>query len=328
DEALRISIPLRGRAVHSGEGDVTYVPYCNNDHEVIHSISRTDLNVMLLDAVAQYPQVRTHFHLRCVEIDKETAAAVFVDELSGERRRVEADALIGADGSFSLVRQQMHRGERVDYQQDFVEWGYKEMTIVGGPDGAHLLDKYALHIWPHGDRMLFALPNLDGSFSAVCILPFAGEHAFDSIRTEAEVFALFEERFADALPLMPYLAEEFASKKTGEFLTLRTSRWHHKGKVVLLGDACHAIIPFYGQGMNAAFEDCATLDDCLERHPGDWAAAFAEFQAVRKKHTDVLGDLSKENFTELRDTMRSAVRVARKRAWVLANRLFPKTVVP
>jgi kynurenine 3-monooxygenase len=236
--------------------------------------------------------------------------------------------LIGADGAFSTVRQRMQRGERADYRQDFLAWGYKEMTLASGPDGAHQMERHGLHIWPCGDHMLFALPNLDGSFSGVCILPFRGKHSFEEIRTDEEVLALFHGHFADALPLMPNLLAEFSSNKICEFITIRTSQWHYKDKVVLLGDAVHSVVPFYGQGMNAAFEDCAVLSECLDRHPGDQRAAFAEYQALRKPNTDVLADLSVENFHELRDTVRRPIVEARKRTSIFLNRLFAQHSIP
>jgi len=327
-EVMRFCVPLRGRAVHTGQGEVTAQPYGKNDREVILSISRTDLNAVLLDHVGSFPNIRLHFHHRCCEIDRETAAAVFLDERTGETRQVQADFLVGADGAFSVVRQQMQRGLRTDFRQDFLAWGYKELTISARPDGTPGMDPNALHVWPCGNHMLFALPNVDGSFSGVCVLPFEGPQGFDSLRTDEDVLALFRTRFADALPLMPSLLEEFRTRKVSEFLTLRTSRWYHKDKVVLLGDCCHSVVPFYGQGMNAAFEDCAVLDACLGRHPGDREAAFAEFQAARKPHTDVLAGLSENNFHELRDGVRSPVLTARKRTSILLNRCFPKAYVP
>jgi kynurenine 3-monooxygenase len=327
-EVLRLSVPLRGRAVHASGGTVTYQPYGKDEREVIYSISRSDLNALLLDHAETFPNVRLRFHQRCVQVDRETAAAVFLDERCGTSARVVAEAVIGADGAFSVVRQQMQRGLRADYRQDFLAWGYKELTIAAGPDGEPGMDPNALHIWPCGDHMLFALPNLDGSFNGVCVLPFVGEHGFDALADDADVLALFHDRFADALPLMPDLLAEFRARRVSEFLTVRTSLWHHKGKVVLLGDCCHTVVPFYGQGMNAAFEDCSVLDACLARHPHDWESAFAEYQGLRKPHTDVLARLSEENFHELRDTVRSVFVTARKRISILLNRLFPRAYVP
>ncbi|HEV7519113.1 MAG TPA: NAD(P)/FAD-dependent oxidoreductase [Thermoanaerobaculia bacterium] len=325
----RFCVPLYGRAVHSGRGVVTFQPYGKDDREVIYSFSRNDLNRVLLDHAESYPNIRVHFHHRCVEIDKESAAAVFHDSASGRSRRTEADVLIGADGAFSIIRQQMQRGERADYRQDFLPWGYKEISLVPPAARPTALEKHALHVWPCGDHMMFALPNVDGTLNGVCVLPFEGEHSFAAVgNDEGRVRALFESEFGDALPYAPRLLDEWKSHPISEFVTTRTSYWHHKGKVVLLGDACHSVVPFYGQGMNAAFEDCSVLNACLGRHPGDWEATLAEYQALRKRNTDVLADLSTENFHELRDTVRRPIVTARKRTSIFLNRLFSSASVP
>jgi len=321
-------IPLYGRAVHSGNGATAFIPYGKNRDEVIYSFSRNDLNTLLLDAAEAEPGVELSFHQRCVEIDKQSGALACRDERSGETRRVEAEVLIGADGAYSTVRQLMNRGERVDFRQEFLPWGYKELSIAAAHGGAHQMDRHALHIWPCGDHMLFALPNLDGTFNAVCVLPYEGENSFATVRDGDEAVRLFRRYFGDALPLMPRLREEFASRSVSDFLTTYSSRWHFAGKVVLIGDACHAVVPFYGQGMNAAFEDCSVLDRCIAAHPGDWQAAFAEFQALRKENTDVLAEISVANFHELRDTVRRPIVAGRKQTAIFLNRLFSRVALP
>jgi kynurenine 3-monooxygenase len=321
-------IALHGRAVHSSNGAVAFIPYGKNEQEVIYSFSRTDLNTLLLAAAEAYPSIRIHFHKKLLTVDKETGSATFRDGRTGEVERVEADFLIGADGAFSTVRQQIQRGERADFSQEFLRWGYKELSIVASADGLHQMEKHALHIWPCGDHMLFALPNLDGSFNGVCTLPFEGEHGFDSIHTDEDVLHLFRTYFGDALSFMPNILAEYAARPVSEFLTLRTSRWHHQGKVVLIGDAVHTVVPFYGQGMNAGFEDCSILDKCLERHGDDRRAAFVEFQSLRKRHTDILAELSVSNFHELRDTVRRPVVAARKRTSIFLNRLLGQHSLP
>ncbi len=328
DTVQKICVPLRGRAVHTSQGSVVYQPYGKNEREVIYSFSRSALSALLLDDLERYPNVKVLFHQRCCEVEKETATAIFRHESTGKISRVESDVLIGADGAFSCVRQQMHRRERADYQQEFLAWGYKELSINAPKDGSHPMDRHALHIWPCGDHMLFALPNLDGSFNAVCVLPFEGEYSFDSLHSDADLRALFEARFNDVLPLMPRLMEEFRTRRISEFVTVRTSLWHYKGKIALIGDACHSVVPFYGQGMNAAFEDCSVLNGCIGRHGGDWKSAFAEYQGLRKRSTDVLADLSIENFHELRDTARHPIVTARKHTAIFLNRLFSQASVP
>jgi len=330
-----ICVPLKGRAVHSGTGTVVYQPYGKDDREVIHSFSRNDLNGFLLDAAEREPSLSIHFNQRCVEIDKETAAATFQDSRTGAEIRVRADVLIGADGAFSAVRRMMMVRERSDFHQEFLPWGYKELTIDATAPGLPPMDRHALHIWPCGDHMLFALPNIDGSLCGVCVLPFEGEHSFDSLHGDGDVLAMFRTRFADVVPFMPNALAEFKSRPISEFVTIRTSRWHHKGKILLTGDAAHSVVPFYGQGMNAAFEDCAILNRLIDRRgisgksgKGDWGALFAEFQALRKPNTDMLADLSVENFHELRDTVRRPIVTARKRTAIFFNRLFRQHSVP
>jgi kynurenine 3-monooxygenase len=236
--------------------------------------------------------------------------------------------LIGADGAYSTVRQLMNRGERADFHQEFLAWGYKELSIAAARGGQHQLDRHALHIWPCGDHMLFALPNLDGSFNAVCVLPYEGENSFASIRDGEDVTRLFRRYFGDALPLMPRLREEFESRTEADFLTIYSSRWHYQGKVVLIGDASHAVVPFYGQGMNSGFEDCSVLDRCIAAQAGDWRRVFARFQALRKPNTDVLARMSIENFHELRDTVRRPIVAARKQTAIFLNRLFSRQALP
>jgi kynurenine 3-monooxygenase len=324
-----ICVPLRGRAIHSGTGTITYQPYGKNDHEVIHSFSRNDLNGYLLNVAEEEPTLRIHFHQHCVEMEKENAAATFRDARTGAETRAQGDVLIGSDGAFSTVRRHMMVRERVDFSQEFLPWGYKELTIESAAEGLPPMDRHALHIWPCGDHMLFALPNLDGSLCGVCTLPFTGRHSFESLTEASDVETMFRTHFPDVVPFMPNALAEFQTRPISEFITIRTSRWHHKGKVLLIGDAAHSVVPFYGQGMNAAFEDCSTLNRLIDRRgTGDWQALFAEFQALRKPNTDVLAQLSIENFFELQDTVRRPIVTARKRTSIFLNKLFRQHSVP
>jgi kynurenine 3-monooxygenase len=222
----------------------------------------------------------------------------------------------------------MQHGERANYRQEFLAWGYKELRIPAGPGGTFAMEKNALHVWPRGDRMLLAIPNRDGSFTCTCILPFQGEDSFASLRSDVQVRSFMHAQFGDVASLMPTLIDDFTGHRTAEFVTIRTSPWHYKDRVVLIGDACHAVYPFYGQGMNAAFEDCSELNQCLGRHEEDWGAAFEAFYGLRKRNTDVLADLSRENFVELRDTVRSPILVTRKKVTAEIHRRFPKVCVP
>ncbi len=324
----QLCVPLRGRAVHSGHGMVVYQPYGKNEVEVIHSFSRNDLAGLLLTEAEKEPNVRLHFHQRCVDLDKEAAAAVFRDTRTGQETRVEGDLVVGGDGAFSIVRQIMLRRERADYAQEFLPWGYKELTLRANAPERQPMDRNAFHLWPCGNRFLFALPNVDGSLCGVLVLPFSGEQSWDSLRSDEEILAMLQDLFGDALAFMPDALHEFKSRPISSFITVRTSRWYYKDKVVLLGDSAHSVVPFYGQGMNAAFEDASTLNRLLEEHRDDWRQVLPEYQRLRKPGTDILAHLSVENFHELRDTVRRPIVTARKRTAIFLNRLFRQHSVP
>ncbi|WP_240197401.1 FAD-dependent oxidoreductase [Nonomuraea lactucae] len=313
-----LTVPMRGRAVHAPDGRVTFQPYGRRADEILHSVRRRDLVVSLVDH-AEAAGAVFHFGHRVVDLDRE--GPTLVVEHEGRRDAVPADAVVGADGAFSAVRALMHRGLRADLHQEFLPWGYKELTIPRVP--AH---HEALHVWPGGDDGLIVThPNLDGSMTATLFLP-AGRLAE---MTDPEAF--FAERFPDALPLMPDLAKEFADRPVGHLVSIRTTPWHDGGKVVLIGDAAHAVYPFYGQGMNSALEDCTVLDRCLGLGSLDGdhlGLAFAEFERSRRPHTDVLDELSRQNFVELRDRVRSPLHKVRQRADLVLAGLFPGRWTP
>ncbi|MEV4093017.1 FAD-dependent oxidoreductase [Streptosporangium saharense] len=321
-ETLRpLVVPMRGRAIHLPGGALPFQPYGAHEGEILHSVLRRDLITTLVDHAEAQPGVRFHFGHRLVELDREAAAVRLV---TGEDEEVTAagDAVIGADGVFSRVRAHMQRGLRADFHQEFLEWGYKELTIPAADDGSPRTRLEALHVWPGEDALIVAHPNRDNSLTGTLFLPF---ERFDEI-TDPERF--LAERFPDTRELMPYLAKEFAEHPVGHLVSVRTSAWHHRDRVALIGDACHAVYPFYGQGMNSALEDCTVLDRCLGDHPDDLGAAFAAYQRLRKPHTDVLDELSKQNFVELRDRLRSPLHLARKKADLLLARLLPGRWVP
>lgn len=328
DAVMDETIPLQGRLIHNLDGTRTFQPYGKNGSEAIHSIKRNKLNITLMEAAQALPNVKLFFHKRCVNIDKQNGVLQLQDERTREMETVHADLIIGADGAFSTVRQQMHRGVRAHYKQDFLDWGYKELTIPPAANKSHQIENHALHIWPRGDHMLLAMPNADGSFTCTCILPFEGDYSFSTLNTPEAIKGLFQKWFPDALPLMPNLVEEFNENPIVEMITTHTHPWYFRDRVVLLGDACHAVVPFYGLGMNAAFEDCAVLSDCIARATGGLEGAFAEYQRRRKPNTDVLAELSKENFVELREKIESPLFVARKKVDVVLNRMFPRVWIP
>jgi kynurenine 3-monooxygenase len=328
DEVLRDAIPMRGRMMHSRAGRLSFQPYGKDDSESINSVSRAGLNVTLLNAAERCPSVRCHFRQRCTGVDLATATLELTDEATGAKTRLAGDRVVGADGVYSAVRAEMQKHERFDYAQEYLTHGYKELTIPPGPHGDHLLEKHALHIWPRHAFMMIALPNRDGSFTCTLFYPLEGERSFATLRTDDDVIRLFEEEFSDAVPLMPTLEEDFRNNPTGTLVTVRCRPWHASGWVVLLGDACHAVVPFLGQGMNAAFEDCTVLAECLKRHAPEWETAFRTFEERRKPHTDALAGLCVDNFLEMRDRVGSRAFLLRKKGEVFLHRLFPRWYLP
>lgn len=330
DRVLAHAAPMRGRVVHLPDGDLGYHPYGTSDDQILRSVLRHDLNVVLLDAADARPNVTIRFDAKLTALatgDPDTRAELRFDTADGPVT-VPADTVIGADGAFSTVRAQMQRGEPADYHQEFLPWGYKELSIAAGAHGEQRTDPEALHVWPADGGLIVAHPNVDRSLTGTIFLPLSGADSFATLRTPESVRALLTERFPDLLGLVPDVVEQFLAQPTGHLVTVRTSPWHRGDRVVLLGDACHAVYPFYGQGMNSAFEDCVTLDQCLDRHPHDWAAAFAGYQDIRKANTDVLADLSAANFVELRDRLASPLFLVRKKADLALNRLLGRRWVP
>lgn len=328
EEVLRTAIPMRGRMIHALDGHLAYQPYGKDRTQAIHSVSRAGLNIVLLNAAAKLPNVRLYFQHKCTRVDPDTGAVELVDTQSGKVTRVEGRVVVSADGAFSAVRRAMQKLDRFDYGQSYLAHGYKELTIPAGPGGSFALEKHALHIWPRGTFMMIALPNFDGSFTVTLFWPFEGPNSFGAIRTHESLLSFFERTFPDAVPLMPTLAEDYFANPTGSLVTIRSAPWSWEDRIVLLGDAAHAIVPFYGQGMNAAFEDVLVLDECLARQRDDRQRAFQEFFALRKEHTDALAELAVANFIEMRDHTGSRMFLFKKKAEKWLHKLFPRWYIP
>jgi kynurenine 3-monooxygenase len=327
DEVLKASILMRGRMIHSPSGELTFQPYGKDDSQALHSVSRAGLNLLLIEAAARQPSIRLFFEQKCVGLDPDKGALEFVSTTTTSTLEAAADFIVGADGAYSVVRGQLQRQERFNYQQDYLSHGYKELTIPAGAAGTFQMEKHALHIWPRGNYMMIALPNLDGSFTCTLFWPFEGPNSFAAMKSKEAIESFFQQQFPDAVSLIPTLAEDFLRNPTGALVTVRCQPWHWNERVVLLGDACHAVVPFLGQGMNAAFEDCTVLADCLARF-GDRRAALAAYETLRKKHLDVLADLCIDNFLEMRDRVGSRLFVFRKKLGLLLHRLFPQWYIP
>jgi kynurenine 3-monooxygenase len=327
DQMSRIIIPMKGRMMHSLAGELTFQPYGQNDTEVINSISRADLNVALMNA-AEAEGVKIHFCERCIGMDWTTGAARFRNEESGREINVDSEVVIGTDGSASAIRQDMQKLGRVKFSQEVLDYGYKELTIAAGPGGKHILEPNALHIWPRGAYMLIALPNIDGTFACILFLPFEGRESFASLDTGEKAQRFFAERFADAVPLMPQLQENYTGNPVGSMATVKCAPWQMDGKVLLLGDAAHAIVPFFGQGMNCAFEDCTAFLELLDRHGPDWKKLFQEFEQARKPNTDSIADMALENFIEMRDRVADPRFLFRKKVELALEAKYPRHFVP
>jgi kynurenine 3-monooxygenase len=324
----KIGLPMRGRMMHAVSGRLSFQPYGTEADQVLLSVSRGELNMLLLDAAEQNPNVSVVFGHKCQDVDLDTNTAVFTDSETGRTVLERAEILIGADGAFSKLRAAMQRTDRFDYSQDFLRHGYKELSLPPAAGGDFALARDALHIWPRRTYMMIALPNLDRTFTCTLFWPFEGTPSFDSLRDDDAVRAFFRRTFPDFVPLMPDLGGEYARNPVGSLVTVRCRPWHVGGKAVLLGDACHAVVPFYGQGMNAAFEDCTVLNACLARHAPDWEAAFRDYQERRKENVDTLADMALDNFVEMRDHVGSRSFLVRKTVERTLHRLFPRWYVP
>jgi len=328
EEVMRLAVPMRGRMIHSVHGDLAFQSYGVEDSQAINSVSRSGLNVALLNAAAQYPSVRLHFNAKCNDIRFDSGDVSIVDTKSGTVSQVRGDILASADGAFSTVRRALQKLDRFEYSQAYLEHGYKELTIPPARNGEFALDKNALHIWPRRSFMMIALPNSDGSFTCTLFWPFEGLGSFAAVQTERDLLEFFEKQFPDALPLMPKLSEDYFANPVGSMVTLRCRPWHVGDRVVLLGDACHAVVPFYGQGMNAAFEDVLALSECMDQHRPDWRRVFETYEASRKPNTDALADLAVANFIEMRDHTGSRLFLFKKKWERLLGKLFPGWYVP
>jgi kynurenine 3-monooxygenase len=322
-----IIIPMKGRMMHSVAGELTFQPYGKNDTEVINSISRAELNMALMNA-AEEQGARISFHQRCTGYDVKTGEIRVRNEETGEEEIRGTEVVIGCDGAGSALRAEMLKLNRFNFSQEYLDYGYKELTIPAGAGGRHLLETNALHIWPRGDHMLIALPNIDGTFACIFFLPFEGAESFASLGTELDVIRFFKERFPDALRLMPQLADNYAANPTGAMVTIKCSPWHVEGRALLLGDAAHAIVPFFGQGINCGFEDCSYLVELLDRHGAHWGRVFADFEKDRKMNTDAIADMAIENFTEMRDRVGDSRFLLRKKVELALEAKYPGLFVP
>ncbi len=326
DKVKALCIPMNGRMLHDINGNTMMSNYSGRDHEYINSISRGGLNALLLDEAEKHKNVKIHFNKKCESVDFEKTTAFFKDTLSNKEFIEDADTIFATDGAGSAMRKSyfLSRKFLFSFSQDYLTHGYKELSILPDENGGYKTYKNALHIWPRGDFMVIALPNLDGSFTVTLFLSYdEGTYNFNNLTTPEIVTEFFQKEFPDALELMPNLVDDFFENPTAPLGTVKCSPWHYKGNTLLMGDAAHAIVPFYGQGMNASFEDVVELDAVLDKHEGDWETVFTEYQKTRKKDTDAIADLAIDNFHEMKDHVANPIFQEKRKIEMMLEKEFP-----
>jgi len=337
DIVMSVAIPMHGRMIHPLGGELMLQRYGKDDSEVIYAVSRSLLNIALMNEAEKYPHVRVHFNERCIGMNFQTGELQLFGEEAGKATSVVTATVIGTDGSASAIRTEMLKIGRFNFSQHYLDYGYKELTIPAGPNGTFRMEKHALHIWPRKTYMLIALPNVDGSFTCTFFFPFEGEPSFESLNTKERVQQFFAQQFPDAVALMPDFLDDYFSNPTGSMVTIKCSPWRVDGKALLLGDAAHAIVPFFGQGMNCAFEDCTTLDEIVRREIGegrpemgsiDWKRVYMEFETQRKVNTDAIADLAVENFVEMRDLVANPKFQLKKKVEQALQARYPDVFIP
>ena len=326
EKILEMVIPMPGRMIHDVKGNTNFQPYGKKGQH-INSVSRGGLNALLMTE-AEKAGVKIHFNQRCVSFDLDAGKAVFRDEVTGEVSEVTADHIYGTDGAFSEVRGTMMKTDRFDYSQTYLQHGYKELSIPPADGGGFRLEKNALHIWPRGGFMLIALPNLDGSFTVSLFLAYTGKYAFEHLNTEQDVMAFFNQVFPDVVPHMPTLVDDFFQNPTSSLCTIRCFPWRYKNKALIFGDASHAIVPFYGQGMVSGFEDCHVFDQLADEFWDDKEVLFDKFQESRKPDADAIADLALRNFIEMRDLVADPKFLLRKQIEKKLSEKHPDQWVP
>lgn len=327
NEVEKLCLPMIGRMIHDKKSNKFMSLYSGKENKYINSISRPGLNMLLLDSAEKLPNVSLIFNQSCESLDFENSTAVFKEYQTNEYSTYKADLIFGTDGAGSIVRNNMFddKSIRLSFSIDWLSHSYKELTIPASKDGKFQDDPKALHIWPRGENMLISLPNLDGSFTVTLFLAHqTGKDNFEKLNTAEKVNEYFEREFPDAKALMPNLAKEFFENPTAYLGTVKCYPWNVMGKTLILGDAAHAIVPFYGQGMNASFEDVVVLDKFIEKHEGDWKTTFSEFEKERKIDADAIAELAIDNFHEMKEHVANTLFQEKRKLEVALEDNFPK----
>ena len=328
EEVTPLLIPMKGRMLHMEDGSEKFSPYGQRDDEVIYSVSRRDLNRLMVARAVEAPDVNVVFEKKCTAIDFESSQLTLEDVGTGKSQEKGFELLVGCDGAGSKVRRSLMEQIGGQSTSDFLDHDYKELEIPAGAGGTWQLEKEGLHIWPRGEFMLIALPNLDGSFTVTLFLPKQGTPSFESLADEQSVDAFFKKTFPTARALMPDLVEDFFGNPTGRLGTVRCQPWHLEDQCLLLGDAAHAIVPFHGQGMNCAFEDCVVLDRLLDKWGGDWGKVNPELTTSRKPDADAIAQMAIENYTTMRSTVTDPKYGLKKAIGFELERRLPELFIP
>lgn len=326
DQILKTCIPMHGRMIHSLDGTLRLSKYSGRENEYINSVSRGGLNVALLEKADAFDNLTVKFDSSCTHVDLETATAHFKNQ-DGTEETIVADVVIGTDGAGSAVRRSMMSRTTdllFNYSQDFLRTGYKELEIPPAENGDFRIEKNALHIWPRGHFMMIALPNLDGSFTVTMFHPYEGEAGFNNLNTPEKVRAFFEKYYPDSLEHLPNLVETYFENPVGTLGTIKCYPWQAFGKVAIMGDAAHAVVPFYGQGMNASFEDVRVFDEILEQYEGDWPMILEKFQEARVENGNAIGDLAKQNEYEMREKVADPIFIKKRGLEMRLEQEYPQ----
>lgn len=321
------AIAMRGRMIHSLDGGLDLQPY-GKEGQVINSISRAGLNIILLDLAEREERVTIHFNARCTGVDLAERRVTVVNDQTGESRSFGVDLLIAADGANSSLRASMEGMPGFEAETEWLDHAYKELEIPPGPNGSFLMERNALHIWPRHDFMMIALPNPNATFTCTLFAPFAGEGGFDAIQSDDDVLAYFNRNFPDAVPMMPTLLEDWRHNPTSRLGTVFCAPWYVDDWALLIGDAAHAIVPFYGQGMNCCFEDCFVLDSLLDDCPDDWGPVMRRFFELRKPNADAIARLAVANFLEMRSKVVDPHFLRKKKIEARLHDMFPDRWIP
>ena len=325
NEIREIAIPMRGRKIHNDDGSLHFQTYGINNQS-IWSVSRGGLNQRLLIKADSFPNCNLFFEHKCLDIDLDTNTLIF--ENGNNRIEKAYDRILATDGAFSAIRLKLEETKSITSSIVKLEHGYKELLIPAGHDGLHQLDPNSLHIWPRGGFMLIALANLDGSFTVTLFMPFEGKVSFEKLQNDSEIEAFFKKEFPDALELMPDFINDFKTNPTSSLVTVKSFPWNYSDKILLMGDAAHAIVPFYGQGMNCGFEDCSILDNLMRDFENDWSEIAPAYTHSRKRNGDAIADLALRNYIEMRDLTAQPEFLLRKEIEVLFTKNHPDKWLP